>query len=136
MHIESLKKSKGEARKHRALDRLAQAAPSSQQVFVRLAEQGENLGRATQHFVGLLEHYGSMALEQAMREALASGTANYNAVRCNLERAREAAGRPPSTPVDLPDDDRVRGLAIPPRDLRRYDELLDRDREATDGTAS
>lgn len=135
VHIESLKKSKGEARKHRALDRLAQAAPSSQQVFVRLAEQGENLGRATQHFVGLLEQYGSMALEQAMREALASGTANYNAVRCNLERAREAAGRPPSTPVDLPDDDRVRGLAIPPRDLRRYDELLDRE-EATDDTAS
>jgi transposase len=135
-HIESLRKSKGEARKHRALDRLAQAAPSSQQVFVTLAEQGENLGRATQYFVGLLEQYGAMALEQALREALASGTANYNAVRCNLERARQAAGRPPSLPVDLPDDARVRGLAIPPRDLRRYDELLDRNTEASDAEAS
>jgi len=134
-HIESLRKSKGEARKHRALDRLAQAAPSSQQVFVKLAEQGENLGRATQYFVGLLEQYGAMALEQALREALASGTANYNAVRCNLERARQAAGRPPSLPVDLPDDARVRGLAIPPRDLRRYDELLDRSMEAFDDEA-
>ena len=86
--------------------------------------------------MGLLEQYGSMALEQAMREALASGTANYNAVRCNLERAREATGRPPSTPVDLPDDERVQGLAIPPRDLRRYDELLERGTEAADDAAS
>ena len=135
-HVEALKKSKGEARKHRALDRLAQSAPSSQQVFVKLAEQGENLGRATQHFMGLLEQYGAMALEQAMCEALASGTANYNAVRCNLERAREASGQPPSTPVDLPDDERVRDVAIPPRDLRSYDELLERDEEAGDEHAS
>jgi transposase len=135
-HTAELRKSKGEARKHRALDRLAQAAPTSQQVFVKLAEQGENLGRATQHFVALLELYGAMALEQAMREALASGTANYNAVRCNLERAREAAGRPPTTPVHLPDDDRVRGLAIPPRDLRSYDDLLDAGSEAGDDPAS
>ena len=114
----------------------SQSAPSSQQIFVQLAEHGENLGRATQHFVGLLEQYGAMALEQAMREALASGTASYNAVRCNLERAREASGQPPSTPVDLPDDERVRGMAIPPRDLRSYDDLLDRGAEAGDDRSS
>ena len=135
-HVEVLKKSKGEARKHRALDRLAQSAPSSQEIFVKLAEQGENLGRATQYFIGLLEQYGAMALEQAMREALASGTASYNAVRCNLERAREASGQPPTTPVDLPDDERVRDMAIPPRDLRSYDELLDPDAEAGDDRVS
>ena len=135
-HVEALRKSKGEARKHRALDRLAQAVPSSQQVFVKLAEQGENIGRATQYFVGLLDQYGAMALEQAMREALAGGTANYNAVRCNLERARIASGQPPSTPVDLPDDERVRGLAIPPRDLRRYDELFDANKEVDHDAAS
>ena len=127
---------KGEAKKHRALDRLAQSAPSSQQIFVKLAEQGENLGRATQHFLGLLEQYGAMALEQALREALASGTASYNAVRCNLERARESSGQPPSTPVDLPDDERVRDVAIPPRDLRGYDELLDGHQEVGDDPAS
>jgi hypothetical protein len=48
-HIAELRKSKGEARKHRALDRLAQAVPSSQQLFVKLAERGDNLGRATQY---------------------------------------------------------------------------------------
>jgi transposase len=135
-HIEELKKSKGEARKHRALDRLAQSAPSSQPLFVKLAEKGENLGRATQHFVGLLESYGSMALELALREALANGTENYNAVRVILERQQQAAGQPPAVRVDLPDDERVRGLVIPPRDLRSYDGLLDAGKEATDDTAS
>jgi len=135
-HIEELRKSKGEARKHRALDRLAQSAPSSQPLFVKLAEKGENLGRATQHFVGLLESYGSMALELALREALANGTESYNAVRVILERQQQASGQPPAVRVDLPDDERVRGLVIPPRDLRSYDGLLDAGKEATDDTAS
>lgn len=135
-HTAELRKSKGEARKHRALDRLAQAAPSSQQIFVELAQRGENLGRATQHFVGLLESFGAMALELAMREALDAGTAHYNAVRCILERRRTAAGTPPATPVDLPNDARVRDLVVPPRDLRGYDELLDGKKEAADDAAS
>jgi len=135
-HTAELRQSKGEARKHRALDRLAQAAPSSQEIFVKLAERGENLGRATQHFVELLELFGSMAVEQAMREALAAGMASYNAVRCILERERQAAGRPPATRVDLPDDARLRGLAIPPRDLRSYDDLLDAGKEVSDDATS
>jgi len=83
-HVEGLKKRKGEPRKHQALDRLAQSAPSSQQIFVTLAEQGENLGRATQHYLELFEKYGSMALEQVRGEGLASGTASYDSIRCNL----------------------------------------------------
>ena len=135
-HIATLKKSKGEARKHRALDRLAQAAPTSQQLFAKLAENGENLGRATQHFVELLEQFGAMALEQAMREALAAGTPHDNSVRCILERERHAAGRPPAIAVDLPDDQRLRDLVVPPHDLRRYDELLDVSKEVGDDAAS
>jgi transposase len=72
-HITELRKSKGEARKHRALDRLAQSVPSSQQLFVKLAESGANLGRATQHFMRLLEVFGAVALEQAVRQALSNG---------------------------------------------------------------
>jgi hypothetical protein len=135
-HTELLRKSKGEARKHRALDRLTQAAPSSQQIFVKLAETGENLGRATQHFVVLLEQFGSMALEQAMREALAAGKASCNAVRFILDRQRQNAGQLPTTPVDLPDDERVRGIVIPPRDLRGYDDLLDAGKEVSDDAQS
>ena len=123
-HTEALRKSKGEARKHRALDRLAQAVPSSQRLFVQLAEQGENLGWATRSFLVLLDQFGSVALEQAVREAMAAETMSYNAVRRILERERQAMGTPPTTRVDLPDDARVRDLVVPPRDLRSYDELL------------
>lgn len=124
-HVAALRKSKGEARKHRALDRLAQAVPSSQLLFVKLAEHGENLGRATQHFVELLDQFGALALEQAIRAALAAGTPGRHAVRHILERERRAAGRPPAVQVDLPDDPRVRDLSVTPHDLARYDALLD-----------
>jgi transposase len=134
-HIAELRKSKGEARKHRALDRLAQQVPSSQQLFVKLAESGANLGRATQHFVHLLEHFGAVALEQAIVQALAKGVTRHYAVRQILEQQRRAAGMPPAVPVDLPDDDRVRNAVVTPNDLRGYDQLGGVHQEAADGDA-
>ncbi len=134
-HVAGVKKSKGEARKHRALDRLAQAVPSSQALFVKLAERGENLGRATQHFVALLNEFGSMALEQAVREALANDTPHRHAVRHILEQQRRATGRPPAVAVDLPDDARVRSAAVTPHDLSSYDTLLETGEEVDDDAA-
>lgn len=122
-HIAELKKSKGEARKHRALDRLAQSAPSSQKLFLKLAETGTNLGRATQHFVHLLDTFGAGSLEQAIRECLANGVTHHHAVRQLLEQQRHAAGLPPSVKADLPNDDRVRNAVIPPHDLSSYDQI-------------
>lgn len=135
-HIEALKKSKGEARKHRALDRLAQAAPSSQQLFIKLAERGANLGRATQHFVELLDSFGTMALELAIREALVTGVSTPDAVRRILEQHRLANGDVPATRVDLPDDARVRDLVVPARDLGSYDQLIGRGQEVDDVATS
>jgi hypothetical protein len=132
-HTEALKKSKGEARKHRALDRLTQSAPSSQALFVKLAERGENLGRATQHFMALLDEFGSMALEQAIRQALANDMPHRHAVRQLLEQNRRATGRSPAVRVDLPDDDRVRNVAVRPHDMTSYDSLLDANKEVGDG---
>lgn len=134
-HIAELRKSKGEARKHRALDQLAQSAPSSQQLFVKLAENGVNLGRATQHFVHLLENFGAVALKQAIRQALAKGVTHHHAVRQVLEQQRHAAGLLPAVPVDLPDDDRVRNAVVRPHDLRSYDQLGEPGREVADGDA-
>jgi hypothetical protein len=131
-HTEALRKSKGEARKHRALDRLAQSAPSSQSLFVKLAENGENLGRATQHFVALLDEFGAMALEQAIREALVQDTPHRHAVRQILEQNRRATGRPPAVRLDLPDDERVRNVTVTPHDMTSYDGLLDIGKEVDD----
>lgn len=134
-HVAELRKSKGEARKHRALDRLAQSVPSSQQLFVKLAERGANLGRATQHFVHLLERFGGGALEQAIRQALAKDVTHHHAVRQILEQQRHAAGLPPAVPVDLPDDERVRNAVVRPHDLRGYDQLGELGEEVADGDA-
>ena len=134
-HVAELRKSKGEARKHRALDRLAQSAPNSQQLFLKLAENGANLGRATQQFVHLLDNFGAVALDQAIVQALAKGVTHHHAVRQILEQQRHAAGLPPAVPVDLPDDDRVRNAVVRPHDLCGYDRIGDVHEEVADGDA-
>ena len=134
-HLAELRKSKGEARKHRALDRLAQAVPSSQQLVVKLAESGANLGRAVQHLVHLLESFGAVALDQAIGQALSKGVTHHHAVRQILEQQRHAAGLPPAVSVDLPDDDRVRNAVVRPHDLHGYDQLGDVQKEVADGDA-
>ena len=135
-HIAELRKSKGEARKHRALDRLAQAVPSSQQLFVKLAENGANIGHATQCFIRLLDDFSAVPLEQALRQALGKGMTSYHSVRQLLEQQRHAAGRPPTAGVDLPKDERVRNAVVPPRDLSSYDRIADASTEVANGDAS
>src|SRR6202453_3862283 len=46
-HVQALVAWKRQARRHRATDRLAQAAPASQILLVRAAERGDNLGSIT-----------------------------------------------------------------------------------------
>ncbi|MEO6593177.1 MAG: IS21 family transposase, partial [Planctomycetota bacterium] len=94
-----------------------------------------NLGRATQHFVHLLDGFGAVALEQAIRQALANGVTHHHAVRQLLEQQRHAAGLPPAVQVDLPNDDRVRNVVVTPHDLRSYDQLGYVGKEVADGDA-
>lgn len=122
-HVEALAKSKGEARRHRTIDRLATAVPSSQQLFVELGMRGENIGRMTQLVRRLLDEYGPDALEQAVREALAAGTLTHHSLRQLLERNRQPGTLPKLAPK-LPQDPRVRDLAVPRPDLGGYDTLL------------
>ena len=138
-HVEALRREKGQGRAHRAIDRLAHAAPSTGELFRRLAERGENLGRATQLVIELLEQYGGERLEAAVREGLEAEVLHVHGLRQILERNRRAEGRPPNVPVVLPDDPRVRDLAVSPHDLERYDELFEgeqeQDEEQDDGDA-
>lgn len=132
-HVEALRREKGEARAHRAIDRLAHAAPSTGELFCRLAERGENLGRATQLVTELLEQYGGERLEAAIREGLRADVLHVHGLRQILERNRRAEGRPPSFPVVLPDDPRVRDLAVSPHDLEGYDDLFESEQDEENG---
>jgi hypothetical protein len=85
--------------------------------------------------VSLLDAYGAVALEQAIRQALSNGVTHHHAVRQHLEQQRHAAGLSPSVQVDLPDDDRVRKAVVTPPDLSSYDQLADAGKEVADGDA-
>jgi transposase len=122
-HIAALVQDKRKARQGRATDRLARAAPSSQQLLVQLAERGENLGAATTALVRLLDRYGAGELELAITEALEQGVCHPHAVRHVLERRRRERDQPPPVPVELPDDPRVRDLVVRPHPLDGYDKL-------------
>jgi len=122
-HIERLVEHKRQARKHRGIDRLAAAAPSSRELLTRLAQRGANLGNATVRLLKILDEFGAAHLEPAIREALQKDIPHPHAVRQILERQRRAEGRPPAVPVELPDDPRVRDLTVHPHPLERYDTL-------------
>src|SRR4051794_2591417 len=87
-HLQALVAHKRGARQHRASDRLAQVAPASQDLLLRAAERGTNLGAITNGLVRLLDRYGATELQAAIREALERDVPHPNAVRLALERRR------------------------------------------------
>jgi len=126
-HIEALAARKRQAREHRAVDRLAHAAPASRRLLAAAAERGEPLGSLTAALVRLLDRYGAAELEAAINEALERGVPHSNAVRLSLERRREARDQPPPVAVALPDDPRVRAAVVRPHALDSYDTLQPED---------
>ena len=114
---------KGAAGKHRSIDRLYYAAPSSRELFSHAAERGLNLGGLTSGLVHLLNLYGARALEAAIKEVLGSGAIHLSAVRQVLERRRKELGMLPPVEVDLPNDPRITNLVVTPHSLATYDEL-------------
>jgi transposase len=124
-HIRGLEQEKRSAREHRGIDRLSHAVPASRAVLLSLAERGLNLGSATAALLRLLDHYGPARLEAAITEALAKGSPHPHSVRLILERAERDRHSPPPLPVHLPDDPRIRSLAVRPHSLDGYDALAE-----------
>jgi len=125
-HIARLVEEKRQARKHRGVDRLSHAAPSSARLLAEIAERGGNLGSAVARLLELLETYGAQELEGALAEALRLGTPHPPAVRHILERRREAQGQGPALPLLLSEEARRRDLVLPPPSLQAYDNLKER----------
>ncbi len=131
-HLEALVAQKRQARKHRGIDRLAHAAPSSSRLFEQLALRGANLGSVTSRLLTLLDRYGPHELEQAIAEALERDAPHLRAVRQVLDQNRFAAGKPPPVPVRVPDDPRFRDLIVRPHSLTDYDRLFKEEDDAED----
>jgi transposase/phosphoglycolate phosphatase-like HAD superfamily hydrolase len=124
-HLEALIGQKRAARQHRATDRLAQVAPASQDLLIRAAERGANLGAITNGLTRLLDRYGAADLQAAIREALERDVPHPNAVRLALERRREQRGEAPPIAIDLPPNVRARDAPVQPHALETYDQLKD-----------
>jgi transposase len=130
-HIRALEQDKQASREHRGVDRLSHAVPASRALLLDLAERGQNLGSATAALLRLLDHYGPSRLGAAIAEALAKGSPHPHSVRLILERAERAQGALPPLPVHLPEDPRIRSLAVRPHSLDGYDSLTENEEART-----
>ncbi len=129
-HLRSLVDHKRAAREHRGYHRLAQAAPASSLLLQRAGQRGHNLGSITAALLRLLQRYGAAALQAAIVDALERGVPHPNAVQLALERAREAAGRPPPVgALVLPEHVAKRDAPVRSHALASYDR---NDRETSD----
>jgi hypothetical protein len=66
---------------------------------------------------------GAAALDAALVAALAEDAVHLSAVRHFIDLHRAERGASPPIPVTLPDDPRVRDLAVRPHDLAEYEKL-------------
>lgn len=120
-HIAALWERKRRARSDRAKDRLGHAAPSSTALLAMLNVCGHALSTSTRRLVKLLDTFGAEALEDACREAITRGAPHPHAVQHIIETKRRDRGEEPVMPLELPDDPRVREIAVRPPDISVYD---------------
>ena len=122
-HVAALVQQKHAARRHRATNLLAQAAPASQTLLTRAGERGDNLGTITAALMRLLARYGAAELQAAIGEALDRDVPHPNAVRLALEHRREQRQQAPPVALTLPEHVQARDAPVPSHRLDSYDQL-------------
>ena len=122
-HIAALIAHKHAARRQRATNHLAAAAPASATLLGRAAERGDNLGSITASLKQLLARYGAAELQEAILEALERDVPHPNSVRLILERHREERQLPPPIAVALPEHVRAKDAPVISPRLDIYDKL-------------
>lgn len=100
-HLMTLVAIKREARQHRGLNSLTRAVPACQQLMIKAAERGSNIGAITNALLKLLNLYGAQELQGAVEDALRAGASHSRPVRTALERRRIARGAPPPVETRL-----------------------------------
>jgi len=122
-HIERLVDQKKRAKKGSGMSRLFNAAPSARDLFKMAAERGYSIGSLTSKLLSLLDLYGTVEMEEAIREVVKSGASHCSAVSQELERRRRKKGLLSPVAIELPDDKRISNLVVLPHSLASYDNL-------------
>jgi transposase len=126
-HLKILADQKRKARDLRGRDRLRGTCPSADAFIDALARRGDSLSTHTTRLASLLDRYGAVELEAAIKNALDRGAVSADSVAQILDQRARQRGVAPSTPIVLPDDPRVRDLRVTPHALGPYDALAQRD---------
>ncbi|MCC6531510.1 MAG: IS21 family transposase [Burkholderiales bacterium] len=124
-HLQALIEHKRAARQHRVTDELIRAVPPIQELLVRAAARGYNLGSIVAALQRVRQRCTVTELHAAVGEALERDVPHPNAVRLALERQREQRGQPPATVVSLPEHVQRRDVLVTPHPLDTYDQLTE-----------
>jgi hypothetical protein len=122
-HIAALVQEKALARKERGHTRLTRAAPHAEQLLVRAAQRGGNLGNITARLLAVLDVVPATELDAAVAEAVERDTPTVGAVRQILDRKRTAMGQPPPVISRFSTNPRAGDVIVRPHRLENYDHL-------------
>lgn len=122
-HIEALAATKQNARQHRGQHRLTHALSFASDFLQTAAIQGRPLRALVRELNQLLDDYGAVMLDAAIKEALIQDVIHPNAVRLSLQRLYDEQELPPPARLDLSKNKSVHELVIKPHALSDYDDL-------------
>jgi transposase len=126
-HIANLVEQKKKAKKGSGMNLLFSTAPSAKEMFNMAAERGYPIGSLTNKLLTLLELYGPIELEIAIKEVVKAGACHCSDVTQELERRRRRHGLLSPIAIHLPDDERLHNFVVLPHSLASYDSLSGED---------
>ena len=122
-HVARLVEQKKKAKKGSGMSLLTSTAPSAKILFNMAAERGYPIGSLTNKLLSLLDLYGQIELEEAIKEVVKAGACHCSDVTQELERRRRKRGLLSPVAIQLPDDPRLHNFAVLPHSLASYDNL-------------
>jgi transposase len=122
-HLAALTAAKAAARPVTARERLRQAVPSLDRLFLQWATRGDAGVSHIKRLSDLLDDYGAVALAAAVEEALTRDAPSAATIAYLLEQQRRRRGLKPVVPLVLPSHPGVQDLEVQPHPLETYDAL-------------
>lgn len=128
-HVARLVEQKKRAKKGSGMSLLFSTAPSAKQMFNMAAERGYAIGSLTNKLITLLDLYGAVETEEAIKTVVEAGACHCSDVTQELERRRRKKGLLSPVAIQLPDDQRLHDFVVLPHSLASYDRLSGEDNQ-------